>query len=46
MQRALALLRAGVPAADSAARSSYADQPHLCRDVKDLTGVPVARLMA
>ncbi|MGW4466415.1 helix-turn-helix domain-containing protein [Micromonospora sp. NPDC004704] len=40
MQRAVALLRAGVPAADTAVRTGYADQPHLSREIRALTGVP------
>lgn len=39
MQRALELARAEVPWAEVAARSGYADQPHLAREVKALTGV-------
>ncbi|MFI6763675.1 helix-turn-helix domain-containing protein [Micromonospora sp. NPDC050417] len=45
MQRALALLRAGVPAAEVAARSGYADQPHLSREFRGLTGVPPRELV-
>lgn len=41
---ALALARAGVPYADTAARSGYADQAHLARDVKALAGVPLGTL--
>ncbi len=44
LQRALTLVRAGTRAADSAARSGYADQAHLARDVKDLAGVPLTAL--
>jgi AraC-like DNA-binding protein len=44
LQRALALVRTGTRAADSAARSGYADQAHLARDVKDLAGVPLTAL--
>jgi AraC-like DNA-binding protein len=44
LQRALDLVRAGARAADSAARSGYADQAHLARDVKDLAGVPMTAL--
>lgn len=44
LQRALALVRTGARAADSAARSGYADQAHLARDVKDLAGVPITAL--
>ncbi|MFF9622917.1 helix-turn-helix domain-containing protein [Streptomyces griseosporeus] len=38
LQRALALARAGVPYADTAARAGYADQAHLARDLRQLTG--------
>ncbi|MGV9277796.1 helix-turn-helix domain-containing protein [Streptomyces griseosporeus] len=38
LQRALVLARAGVPYADTAARAGYADQAHLARDVRQLTG--------
>jgi AraC-like DNA-binding protein len=44
LQRALALVRTGARAADSAARVGYADQAHLARDVKDLAGVPLTAL--
>jgi AraC-like DNA-binding protein len=44
LQRALDLVRSGTGAADSAARSGYADQAHLARDVKDLAGVPMTAL--
>jgi len=44
LQRALALVRTGSRAADSAARVGYADQAHLARDVKDLAGVPLTAL--
>jgi hypothetical protein len=37
-------VRTGTRAADSAARSGYADQAHLARDVKDLAGVPLTAL--
>jgi AraC-like DNA-binding protein len=45
MRRALALVRAGVPAAEAAARAGYADQPHLSREIRDLTGVPLGALV-
>ncbi|MEU0545011.1 helix-turn-helix domain-containing protein [Nocardia sp. NPDC005978] len=45
MQRALELARAGVPLAEAAFRAGYADQPHLSRDVRALTGMPLTRLL-
>jgi AraC-like DNA-binding protein len=39
LQRALTLVRAGVPSATVAARAGYADQPHLSRDLRALTGL-------
>ncbi|GAA2426009.1 helix-turn-helix domain-containing protein [Streptomyces glaucus] len=44
LRRALALARAGVPLAWTAARAGYADQAHLARDVRALTGLPVREL--
>ena len=44
LQRALDLARSGVPYAETAARSGYADQAHLARDVKDLAGIPLGEL--
>ncbi|WP_432135760.1 MULTISPECIES: helix-turn-helix domain-containing protein [unclassified Streptomyces] len=38
LQRAVALARDGVPLATTAIRSGYADQAHLARDVRELTG--------
>jgi AraC-like DNA-binding protein len=46
LRRALALARAGVPFAETAVRSGFADQAHLARDVRELTGVPLGRLLA
>ncbi|WP_280887989.1 helix-turn-helix domain-containing protein [Streptomyces sp. LBL] len=46
LQRALALARAGIPLAETAARSGFADQAHLARDVRELTGTPLSRLLA
>ncbi|GHJ16339.1 MULTISPECIES: helix-turn-helix transcriptional regulator [unclassified Micromonospora] len=45
MGRALDLARRGVPLAEVAVRSGYADQAHLTRDVRELTGVPPTRLL-
>ncbi|WP_329260118.1 helix-turn-helix domain-containing protein [Streptomyces sp. NBC_01478] len=45
LQRALALARAGVPFAETAARSGYADQAHLARDVKEFAGIPLGELL-
>ncbi|MER5948710.1 helix-turn-helix transcriptional regulator [Streptomyces sp. NPDC001904] len=45
LQRALALARAGVPFAETAARAGYTDQAHLSRDVKDLTGSTLSGLV-
>ena len=45
-RRAVALARAGVPAADAAAETGYADQPHLSREVRALAGVPLGQLLA
>jgi AraC-like DNA-binding protein len=45
MNRALALARGGTPFASAAALSGYADQAHLSREVRALTGVPLGALM-
>ncbi|MFF2501800.1 helix-turn-helix domain-containing protein [Streptomyces sp. NPDC058067] len=45
LQRALALARAGVPLAETAARAGFADQAHLARDVRELAGLPLTRLV-
>ncbi|WP_371668462.1 helix-turn-helix transcriptional regulator [Streptomyces sp. NBC_00289] len=45
LQRALALARGGVPLAATAARCGFADQAHLTRDVKELTGLPPGELL-
>ncbi|MEU4665925.1 helix-turn-helix domain-containing protein, partial [Micromonospora chalcea] len=46
MRRALDLARAGAPLAEVAARSGYADQAHLTREVRELAGLPPSRLLA
>lgn len=46
LQRALRLIRGGVPPASAAARSGYADQAHLSREVKALAGVQLSVLLA
>jgi AraC-like DNA-binding protein len=46
MNRALDLARAGTSFADVAARSGYADQAHLAREVKAMTGVPLSALVS
>ncbi|MDT5099908.1 MAG: hypothetical protein QOC76_3645, partial [Mycobacterium sp.] len=43
-RRAVRLLDDGVSAADAAAAAGYADQPHLHREVRELTGMPLASL--
>lgn len=45
LTRALDLARLGVPAATVAATAGYADQPHLAREVRALTGVPLGQLL-
>ncbi|KKJ93433.1 helix-turn-helix domain-containing protein [Micromonospora sp. HK10] len=45
MRRALDLAGTGVPLAEVAARTGYADQAHLTRDVTDLAGLPPTRLL-
>lgn len=45
LQRALELARAGTPLAAVAARAGYADQPHFSREVKDLAGESLTRLL-
>lgn len=45
-RRASALLAAGVPIAEVAARAGYADQPHLSREVRALAGASPAAMLA
>ncbi|MFI8210823.1 helix-turn-helix domain-containing protein [Streptomyces werraensis] len=45
MRRALALARSGVPLAETAIRAGYADQPHLSREIRSLTGVALRELV-
>ena len=45
MRRALALARTGVPFAETAARTGFADQAHLSREIRDLTGLPPGGLL-
>lgn len=45
LQRALALAWEGVPYAETAAVAGFADQAHLARDVKELTGMPLGELL-
>lgn len=46
LQRALRLARKGTGLADVAVRCGYADQPHLTRDVRALTGTSPRALLA
>ncbi|QDQ14372.1 DUF6597 domain-containing transcriptional factor [Streptomyces spectabilis] len=45
LQRALALARDGLGQAETAAATGFADQAHLARDVKELTGRPLGLLL-
>ena len=45
MRRAVELATTGTAFAETAARTGYADQAHLSRDVKALAGVPLGRLL-
>jgi AraC-like DNA-binding protein len=46
MDRALALARSGLPLAEVGATAGYADQAHLSREVRALTGVTLRALVA
>ncbi|MGW9451914.1 helix-turn-helix domain-containing protein [Streptomyces sp. NPDC055632] len=46
LQRALALVRSGVPYAETAARAGCADQAHLSREVRALTGTTLGAYTA
>jgi len=41
LDRALALVRGGTVAAEAAVLAGYADQPHMAREVRALSGVPL-----
>ncbi|MFV2103234.1 helix-turn-helix domain-containing protein [Micromonospora sp. LOL_024] len=45
LRRALALARGGVALAEVASRAGYADQAHLTRDTRALTGLPPTTLL-
>ncbi|MEU2060277.1 helix-turn-helix domain-containing protein [Streptomyces sp. NPDC013455] len=45
LRRALALARSGTPYAETAVRAGYADQPHMAREVRELAGVPLGKLL-
>ncbi len=45
LRRAIRLARAGVPSAEVASAAGYADQAHLAREVKALTGVTLGVLL-
>ncbi|WP_433732649.1 helix-turn-helix domain-containing protein [Nocardia sp. CA-129566] len=45
LQRALAVARSGVPLADTAVRTGFADQAHLARDVRELAGMRLSELL-
>ncbi|WP_405161434.1 helix-turn-helix domain-containing protein [Nocardia sp. NBC_01499] len=45
MQRALAAARGGASFADTAAATGFADQAHLAREVRDLTGMSLGQVL-
>lgn len=45
-RRAMALARSGTGLAEVAFRAGYADQPHLAREVRALSGVPLRALLS
>jgi AraC-like DNA-binding protein len=45
LQRALVMARSGVPFAETATRTGYADQAHFARDVRELAGMPLGKLL-
>jgi AraC-like DNA-binding protein len=45
LQRALTLARDGTPLAETAARTGFADQAHLARDVRELAGATLVELL-
>lgn len=46
MRRALRLAGAGIPLAEIAHRAGYADQPHLSREIRALTGTRASALLS
>ncbi|MFR9751331.1 helix-turn-helix domain-containing protein [Nocardia sp. 004] len=46
LQRALTVARGGMPLADTAIMAGFADQAHLSREIRALTGIPLGQLLA
>ncbi|QIS14996.1 helix-turn-helix transcriptional regulator [Nocardia arthritidis] len=46
LQRALRAARGGAPLAETAVVTGFADQAHLSRDVRELTGMPLRELLS